>query len=68
MLDVLYRRLKAKEGGVGRAEFRLPIMAPASIILPLGLLLFGWCAEKKWHWIVADESSSPHSPNLALRY
>jgi hypothetical protein len=52
-LDVIYRKLSAKEGK-GRAEFRLPLLLPASVLLPLGLLLFGWAAEKRWHWIVAD--------------
>ncbi|GJN89890.1 hypothetical protein Rhopal_002879-T1 [Rhodotorula paludigena] len=53
-LDVLYRQLKAKEGGQGRPEFRLPLILPAAILLPLGLLLYGWGAEKALHWIVPD--------------
>ncbi|GAA5834276.1 hypothetical protein JCM11251_000590 [Rhodosporidiobolus azoricus] len=53
-LDVLYRRLKAKGDGRGRPEFRLPLMVPASFLLPLGLFLYGWSAEKHFHWIVAD--------------
>ncbi|BGP14908.1 hypothetical protein JCM10213_003735 [Rhodosporidiobolus nylandii] len=54
LLDVMYRKLKARENGKGRPEFRLPMMMPASIILPVGLLLYGWAAEKRIHWIVPD--------------
>ncbi|GAA6019164.1 hypothetical protein JCM10207_006571 [Rhodosporidiobolus poonsookiae] len=53
MLDVIYKRLKAKEGK-GRPEFRLPLMIPASLFLPFGLLLYGWAAERHLHWIVPD--------------
>ncbi|GAA5900702.1 hypothetical protein JCM6882_000944 [Rhodosporidiobolus microsporus] len=53
-LDVIYRKLKAREDGQGRPEFRLPLMVPASIFLPFGLFLYGWAAEKRFHWIVAD--------------
>ncbi|GAA5874903.1 hypothetical protein JCM3774_006566 [Rhodotorula dairenensis] len=53
-LDVIYRRLKAKKGGQGKPEYRLPLVFPASFILPVGLLLYGWGAEKRLHWIVPD--------------
>ncbi|GAA5991440.1 hypothetical protein JCM11641_005284 [Rhodosporidiobolus odoratus] len=53
LLEVLYRKLKAKEGN-GRPEFTLPLLVPASLLLPLGLLLYGWCAEKRLHWIAPD--------------
>ncbi|KAH8925806.1 MFS polyamine transporter [Atractiella rhizophila] len=54
IMDPLYAYLKKRNGGKGEPEMRLPIMVPATIVLPLGLLLFGWAAEKKWHWIVCD--------------
>ncbi|GAA5893882.1 hypothetical protein JCM8208_001268 [Rhodotorula glutinis] len=52
-LDVIYRKLTAKEGK-GRPEFRLPLVVPASFLLPLGLLMYGWGAEKRIHWIFPD--------------
>ena len=52
LLDVVYRRLKARNGGVGRPEFRLVLMIPGSLFLPVGLLLYGWGTET--HWIVVD--------------
>ncbi|GAA6015567.1 hypothetical protein JCM8202_001036 [Rhodotorula sphaerocarpa] len=53
-LDVIYRRLKTKSDGQGKPEYRLPLVFPASVLLPLGLLLYGWGAERHLHWIMPD--------------
>ncbi len=29
-------------------------MFPGSVILPIGLLISGWAAEKQVHWVVVD--------------
>lgn len=52
--DRVYRYQVAKNNGVGKPEFRLPIMVPASLLVPIGLLWYGWSAEYKTHWIVPD--------------
>lgn len=52
--DALYRRLKARNAGVGRPEFRVPIMGPASLLVPAGLFLYGWSAQAGLHWIVPN--------------
>ncbi|KAK4055540.1 hypothetical protein OIV83_000086 [Microbotryomycetes sp. JL201] len=54
LLDVVYRKLKERNNGVGKPEFRLPMLIPASIILPLGIFLYGWAAQERWHWIGVD--------------
>jgi hypothetical protein len=54
LLDVVYRKLKARYGGEGKPEYRLPMMIPASIFLPFGLLLYGWGAQHHLHWIIPD--------------
>ncbi|KAF8960753.1 MFS polyamine transporter [Flammula alnicola] len=53
-MDKIYVDLKNKNGGVGEPEFRLPSMFPGTILLPFGLLLSGWSAEAKLHWIATD--------------
>ncbi|TCD60586.1 hypothetical protein EIP91_009831 [Steccherinum ochraceum] len=53
-LDYIYRRLKDKNGGVGRPEFRLPTMLPGTILMPIGLFIVGWAARPSVHWIVVD--------------
>jgi MFS family permease len=52
--DWLYRRLKKRAGGVGRPEFRIPVMIPCAILLPAGLFWYGWSAEARAHWILPD--------------
>ncbi|KAI1335579.1 major facilitator superfamily domain-containing protein [Xylariaceae sp. FL0016] len=49
--DRIYARLKKRYGGVGRPEYRTPMMAPGAFLVPVGLLIYGWTAEFKTHWI-----------------
>ncbi|KAF8836360.1 MFS polyamine transporter [Paxillus ammoniavirescens] len=53
-LDKIYVHFKNKNGGVGRPEFRLPAMFPATLILPIGCLITGWTVQAHTHWIAPD--------------
>lgn len=47
------RILKAKsKSGEMKPEYRLPPMIPGSFIIPIGLFLYGWTAEKHVFWLV----------------
>ncbi|KAF1947175.1 MFS general substrate transporter [Clathrospora elynae] len=52
--DALYRRLKKRNNGVGKPEFRVPIMVPASFLIPIGLFWYGWSAQAELHWIMPN--------------
>jgi hypothetical protein len=52
--DMLYRRLKKRNNGVGKPEFRVPIMVPASLLVPAGLFWYGWSAQSNIHWIMPN--------------
>lgn len=53
--DRVYRRLRASLGhGVGRPEFRIPMLLVTCLFLPTGLFLYGWSAERHFHWIVPN--------------
>ncbi|KAJ5600948.1 hypothetical protein N7450_002015 [Penicillium hetheringtonii] len=54
LTDIVYCRQIARNGGEKRPEFRLPMMVPASLLVPIGLFWYGWSAEYKTHWIVPD--------------
>ncbi|KAJ7364851.1 MFS polyamine transporter [Mycena albidolilacea] len=54
LMDYIFRRLKEKNGGDGRPEYRIPSMVPGTLALPVGLLLTGWTVQAKVHWIVPD--------------
>lgn len=61
-MDGVYAGLKRRHGrgndDTGLPEFRVPLMVPASILTPCGILLFGWAAEANLHWVVPNVSSS----------
>ncbi|KAL9597455.1 MAG: hypothetical protein Q9219_005147 [cf. Caloplaca sp. 3 TL-2023] len=44
-------KMKSKDGEM-KPEYRLPPMIPGAFLMPIGLFLYGWTAEKHIHWIV----------------
>lgn len=53
--DRIYARLKKRyDVSVGRPEFRIPMMLPGAILIPMGLVTYGWTAEYRTHWIGPD--------------
>jgi multidrug resistance protein len=52
--DRIYSALKARNKGVGRPEFRVPLMVPGAVLVPVGLFWYGWTAEKQTHWILPN--------------
>ena len=38
----------------GRPEFRIPYLLPGFLLLPLGLLIYGWAATYNIHWVAVD--------------
>ena len=49
--DRIYRRLKKQNNNTGRPEFRIPLMIPGSFLVPIGLFIYAWTAQKHTHWI-----------------
>ena len=43
--DRIYRRLKRRNNNVGRPEFRIPLMIPGSLLVPIGLFIYGWTSS-----------------------
>ncbi|KAK2004456.1 major facilitator superfamily transporter [Colletotrichum falcatum] len=57
MQDRLYAALKRRyvpDGGPGRPEFRVPMMIPGALLVPAGLLVYGWTAQSHTHWIAPN--------------
>jgi multidrug resistance protein len=53
--DRIYRALKARSpDGKGRPEFRVPLMIPGAILVPIGLFWYGWTAQTHVHWILPN--------------
>jgi hypothetical protein len=49
--DLVVRKLTERNGGVSKPEFRLPLMLPAALLIPIGLFIYGWTANFGVHWI-----------------
>ncbi|KAK1658206.1 major facilitator superfamily transporter [Colletotrichum godetiae] len=52
--DRIYAALKRRyvpDGGPGRPEFRVPMMIPGAILVPMGLVIYGWTSQYHTHWI-----------------
>ncbi|KAH0544589.1 hypothetical protein FGG08_001238 [Glutinoglossum americanum] len=54
--DRVYRYLKKTRSpsGSGSPEFRVPLMIPGSVMVPIGLFWYGWSAHAKLHWIMPN--------------
>ncbi|KAI9706222.1 MAG: hypothetical protein M1812_008245 [Candelaria pacifica] len=52
--DRIYRTLKKRNNGIGKPEFRVPLMVPGSILVPIGLFWYGWSAQAHTHWIMPN--------------
>ncbi|KAK7748967.1 hypothetical protein SLS53_000992 [Cytospora paraplurivora] len=53
--DRIYARLKRRYNvTVGRPEFRLPMMVPGALLIPIGLFIYGWTAQYRTLWIAPD--------------
>ncbi|KAI1305095.1 MFS multidrug transporter [Xylaria venustula] len=55
--DYIYLKLKARNNGVGRPEFRVPPMIIGTTLVPTGLLWWGWTGQAKLHWILPNIGS-----------
>lgn len=53
--DRIYARLKRRYGvTMGRPEFRVPMMIPGALMVPVGLVIYGWTAQYRTMWIGPD--------------
>ncbi|KAG2065935.1 multidrug resistance protein 4, partial [Suillus decipiens] len=48
----IYLYLAAKNGGKGKPEMRVPALIFGSLIIPVGLLWYGWSAQAKVHFMM----------------
>jgi multidrug resistance protein len=52
--DYNYKRLKATNNGVGKPEYKLPVMMATGWMPAAGLIIYGWSAQYAVHWIVPN--------------
>ncbi|RAH40137.1 MFS transporter [Aspergillus brunneoviolaceus CBS 621.78] len=54
LIGIVYRRLVAGNNATAQPEFRLPLLLPGALMVPVGLLWYGWSAQHHLHWIMPD--------------
>jgi MFS family permease len=54
LVDKIYKKLKKGNNDDGEPEFRIPMMALASLFVPIGLFWYGWSAQERLHWIIPN--------------
>ena len=52
--DLLWDRLKKRANGDTAPEYRIPLLIPGGMLIPIGLFWYGWSAQAKVHWIMPD--------------
>lgn len=52
VIEIIYKRKTAANGGVSKPEYRLPCLCFSGIGIPVGLIWYGWSAQKKLHWMM----------------
>lgn len=54
-MDIIYRKLKERNPThEGKPEYRMPILLPFSILVIVGIFIYGWTAEYAVHWIAPN--------------
>jgi hypothetical protein len=51
-LIAFMKKMTKRNGGEMKPEYRLPPLIPGGLLIPIGLLWYGWSTEYKVHWIV----------------
>jgi hypothetical protein len=52
--DRVYKYMTRKYGGIGKPEYRMPVMIFGAFLVPAGLFWYGWTAHRKYFWLAVD--------------
>ncbi|ETS77638.1 hypothetical protein PFICI_09700 [Pestalotiopsis fici W106-1] len=66
--DLIYRTLKKRNNNVGLPEYRVWLMIPSAVLVPGGLLWFGWSAVARAHWIMPNLGMALASIGLVMSF
>lgn len=67
--DKIYAYLKKRDGvTVGRPEYRVPMIVPGALLVPMGLIIYGWTAQARTHWIFPNIGAALFAGGLITAY
>ncbi|KAF2716490.1 MFS multidrug transporter [Polychaeton citri CBS 116435] len=50
----IWKHLQSKYDGKAAPEYRVPLMIPSVVLIPTGLLWYGWAVNAGAHWAIVD--------------
>lgn len=66
--DGVYKRLKKRYNDSGRPEYRVPMMIPGAIMVPIGLFWYGWSAQAQLHWMMPNVGAFVFSAGTIISF
>ncbi|KAI0105034.1 putative bicyclomycin resistance protein [Nemania sp. FL0031] len=63
--DKIYKRINNKESN---PEVRVYMMLPAALLVPAGLVLYGWSAGRHMYWLIPDVGVAIYAMGLIMSY
>ena len=64
----IYCALKERYGDQGRPEYRVPLMLPGGLLVPIGLFIYGWTTQYKTHWIAPNIGAVIFATGLIISF
>ncbi|BCS21179.1 MFS transporter [Aspergillus puulaauensis] len=68
LIDIVYQRLAKHYNNNGIPEYRIPLMIPGGLIVPIGLFIYGWTAEYQTHWIAPNIGAALFAIGLIITF
>ena len=66
LTDYLWAHLRKRAGGATAPEYRIPLMVPGGLLVPIGLFWYGWSAQARLHWIMPDIGAAIFGAGIIL--
>lgn len=66
MSDRVWAYFRKRYNGDTVPEYRIPLMIPGAILLPTGLLWYGWSVEARLHWIMPNIGAALYGCGVIL--
>ncbi|RAQ45546.1 MFS multidrug transporter [Aspergillus flavus] len=66
--DRIYIYYTSKDPAKGTPELRTILMLPAALLVPTGLLIYGWSAQTHSHWIMPNIGIGIYALGLIMSY
>lgn len=68
LIQYVYLKLVARNNGVPKPEYRLPVLIPSSVLMGIGLIWYGWSAEAKVFWLMPQIGTAIYSFGISALF